>query len=231
MPHFARILTGLLVLLLCVDVAHAAGQTAASHYDRIHFQAGSSLAVSNDTMKAVMVVHGQDRDPARLADEINGIMQWALEQARKHPDVKVQSEGYRIVPVYHQQVQQGWRGSQGLALESAHFKDLAALIGELQTRLRVQSIDFTVSPRRRREVENKLISSALAAFDKRASVIRKDLGASGYRIVELRINTGGDATRPIPMMAARESAAPPALQAGTSRLSVTVDGAIELTRR
>jgi len=231
MTHHARILTGLLTLLVWAGVAEAAAQTPANHYDRVHFQASSSMAVSNDTMQALLVVQGQDRDPARLADRINGTMQWALEQARKHPHVKVQSEGYRIVPVYHQQVQQGWRASQGLSLESARFKDLAALIGELQSRLRVQSIHFSVSPQRRREVENRLISGALAAFAKRAGVIRKDLGASAYRIVELHINTGGNGRRPVPMMATRESVSSPALQAGTSRFVVTVDGVIELARR
>lgn len=229
MLHHARI-PAYVIMLLWMGAA-AAGQAGHTQYDRIHFQVRSSTEVTNDRMQALLVAHGEDRDPARLADKINRAMQWALERARERKDVQADSRGYRIVPVYQKQVQQGWRGSQGLQLQSGDFQELAALVGELQTRLQVQSIDFAVSPDRRHEVENRLIGQVLGAFGRRADIISKQLGASGYRIVELDINTGNRPPRPVPMMATRESAASPALAAGTSTLAVTADGVIELTGR
>ena len=61
--------------------------------------------------------------------------------------------------------------------------------------------------------------------------MRKQLAAKGYRIVDVSINTGGAQPMPIMMRAtAMEAAsvAPPALEAGTSTLSVSVSGVIEL---
>jgi predicted secreted protein len=54
----------------------------------------------------------------------------------------------------------------------------------------------------------------------------------GYRLVNVSINTGGG--QPVPLMrgmameAMEKSVAPPAIEAGTSILSVSVGGVIEL---
>ena len=44
---------------------------------------------------------------------------------------------------------QRWRGTQELILEGTDFAALGGLIGRLQERLQVASIDFSVSPARR----------------------------------------------------------------------------------
>ena len=65
---------------------------------------------------------------------------------------------------------------------------------------------------------------------RRAELVRKQLAAKAYRIVDISINTGGG--QPVPMMRglAMEAAsvAPPALEAGTSTLTVSVGGVVEL---
>ena len=76
-----------------------------------------------------------------------------------------------------------------------------------------------------------MIAQALDAFKQRAELVRRQLAAKGYRIVDVSINAGG--TQPIPIMmraAAMEAASvtPPALEAGTSTLTVSVGGIIEL---
>jgi predicted secreted protein len=102
----------------------------------------------------------------------------------------------------------------------------------LQERLQVGSIHFSVSPARRAEVEDKLIAQALDAFKQRAELVRKQLAAKGYRLVNVSINTGD--AQPVPPMrgmameAMDNAASPPALEAGTSVLSVNVGGMIEL---
>ena len=109
---------------------------------------------------------------------------------------------------------------------------MSELVGELQSRVQLRSIDFTVSPAQRRKVEDELIDEALAAFLARAGRVREQLGARGYQIVLISINTSGGAP-PAPMMRATmamDSAAvsPPALEAGTSELLVGASGTIQL---
>ena len=44
----------------------------------------------------------------------------------------------------------------------------------------MHSLRFSVSPDKRRQVEEELTEQALGAFQQRAEVIRKSLGAPGY---------------------------------------------------
>ena len=83
----------------------------------------------------------------------------------------------------------------------------------------------------REKIENELIAQALEAFKQRAELVRETLGAESYRIVNLDINSGGNVPAPVPMRAMSamsEATAPPSLEPGTSTVTVTVDGTLEL---
>jgi len=217
-------------LLFGLAANQAAAADEAPRYNRIHFQVERSRPVDNDRMQAVLSVTAEDDNAARLADQINRTMDWALKTAKARPKVEVRSGGYRTYPVYDKDKIRRWRATQELLLESADFAELGSLIGQLQERLPVASMSFLVSPARRAAVEDDLIAQALDAFRQRAELVRKQLAAKGYRIVDAAINTGGE--QPVPMMraAAMEAAsvAPPAVEAGISTLTVTVSGLIEL---
>ena len=62
--------------------------------------------------------------------------------------------------------------------------------------------------------------------------MRKNLGASGYEIVQLDIDTPGGPPPPRPMMRAavmsEAAVAPPAVEGGTTRVSVHINATIEL---
>jgi len=230
MPSFVRLL-----FILPVFTLAAAGQAlaadAAPRFNQIHFQVERSRMVDNDRMQAVLSVTAEDASAARLADQINRTMDWAVKTAKTRPGIEVRSGNYRTYPVYNKDKIQRWRAVQELILEGTDFATLSSLIGQLQERLQVASINFSVSPARRAAVEDELIAQALDAFKQRAELVRKRLAARGYRIVDAAINTGGAQPAPIMMRAAAmeaSSIAPPAVEAGTSTLSVNVTGVIEL---
>jgi predicted secreted protein len=182
-------------------------------------------------MQAVLSLTAEDDSAARLADQINRSMDTALKTAKARAKVEVRSGSYRTYPVYNKEKIQRWRATQELLLDSSDFAELGGLIGQLQERLQVTSMNFSVSPARRAAVEDELIAQALDAFKQRAELVRKQLAAKAYRIVDVSINAGG--AQPVPMMmraTAMEAAsvAPPALEAGTSILTVSVSGVIEL---
>lgn len=202
--------------------------------NRVDFQVERSREVANDWATAVVGVTDEDRDPAALADRINRAAAWGLETAGGRKGIRVESGGYSTRPINDPKKGQIrlWRASQDLVLETGDAAALSDLLGELQARLELRSIEFSVSPTRRREVEEDLISEALAAFQARAESVRSHLGASGYKLVHLSIQTPG---RPSPirpmrsqMMAAEDAVAAPALASGTSTLSVHVNGTVEL---
>ena len=115
---------------------------------------------------------------------------------------------------------------------STDMEGLSQLTGQLQERLQVKSMNFTVSDVQRTAVENRLINAALEAFKERARIVGDNLQATGFRIVELNVNTG---RQPPPVVyqarmaaSAMESDAAVSVAGGETDITVTVNGTIEL---
>ena len=203
--------------------------------DQVTFQVEVGRDVENDRVIAILNASAEDRKPAALADTINTTMAWALEQARSSKDVKSSSGSYQTYPVYDDKKIVRWRGRQQLQLESRNVDQLSELVGVLQNRLQIQSLQFSVSPDRRSRVEDELIQEALAAYQARADIVSKSLGAKGYTLLEVTLHTR-DQRPPVPVVRAeaatlqRARVAPPAMEQGTSRINVQVSGKIRLRR-
>jgi predicted secreted protein len=225
---------GAIVLIALFGVAGTAarGADAPDPMNRVSFQVESLRDVANDWIQAVVGITDEDVDSARLADRINAAMTRAMAVAKEAPAVRVKSGGYATHPIHQDGKLRRWRASQDLVLESADIDAVTVLVGKLQSELQLRSIGFSISPDRRRATEDELIAEALAAFKARAGIVRENLGASHYEIVALSINTqGGPPVRPVFAEAramSKSKVAPPALEGGTSRLSVHVSGTIEL---
>lgn len=221
-------------LLLLVAVCASATTRADTeiHYNQVHLQAQQSESVSNDTMHVTLNTYGEVRDPAKLAAQINSDMEWALQTAQTYEDVSASTGSYQTWPVHRDKVLKGWRGQQSLELEGKDTKRIGQLVGRLQEKLQVKTIRFSVSDQKRHEVENRLIGRALDAFKRRAGIIGDNLQATGYRIVDININTSTQ--RPPmpyqPRVAAASMAndTAVAVEAGESEVRVTVSGTIEL---
>ena len=202
--------------------------------DQVSFQVDVERDVENDRAAATLSATAEDRDPARLAQQINAGMGWALDQLKGQTVIKSRSGTYQTYPVYDERKIVRWRGSQELQLESGDIERLAQLIGQLQERLQVRAMQFLVSPGKRRDVESALTEEALATFQQRADIIRKSLGASSYRLMDVSIHTGGSRP-PMPMRAeamsvSRAAVSSPAIEQGTSSVTVQVSGRIHLLR-
>ena len=204
--------------------------------DQVSFQVEVGRDVENDLVTAILNVTAEALKPAKLADTINSTMTWALEQVRANQKVKSRSGAYQTYPVYEDKRIVRWRGRQELQLESQDADQLSELVGTLQSRLQIHSLQFSVSPDKRRQIEDTLIEQALAAYQRRADIIRKSVGAQGYTLLEVDIHTAGQ-DRPMPplraeavSMLSRSSVSQPAMEQGTSRVNVQVSGKIRLLR-
>jgi predicted secreted protein len=219
----------LAALVTGINVAFADDEL---RYNQVRLQSQQTEAVSNDTMHVSMNTYAEMQDPAKLAAKINNDMEWALQQAKQVQGVKINTGSYQTWPITRKEVTTGWRGQQDLVLESADTETLSRLVGQLQDRLQIKSMNFTVSDEKRAGVENRLIDAALDAFKQRAEIIGDNLKASDFRIVEINVNTSTQ--RPPMLRQARmasmsmEASDAVAVEGGESDVSVTVNGTIEL---
>ena len=224
------------ILALACWLAAPAGAEGDRPERRVGFSVERSREVANDQVTAVLSVTHEDPSAAEVAARINRDMAWALGLAKAKSGVRAESGGYSTQP--WNDPKRGslrhWRGVQQLVLESGDVGAVTALVGELQAKLQLESLGFSVSPERRREVEAELVAEVIAAFRARAALVQQSFGAAGHRLVEVQISTGGGMPVPVArmrMMAAEADAmAGPAVEGGTSRIDVAAHGSIELER-
>jgi predicted secreted protein len=165
---------------------------------------------------------------------VNQVMAWALAKAKEAPAIKVQTLDYQTSPVYQKNAVTGWRVSQSLRLEGRDKAALSDLIGALQERLNLKHVGYQVSRELHREVEDRLIGEAIAAFQARAKRVAADLQRRNYRLVQMDVNSGAGPgpilrQRAMPMAMAEVAVAPPAIEAGTQTITIGVSGEIELS--
>ena len=216
-------------LLLLNGLANAENEP----YNRADFQVEAAREVANDLLIAVMNADLQDKQPARIAQQLNAALNNALKQAAAFGTVKASSGNQNTYPVYGKNNQiDAWRGHAEVRLESRNFKDAGELIMQLQSTMQLGNVQFTIAPDTRTKIENALIADAIKAFQMRADAIRAALGATSYKAVRLSINDGGlPPYRPnIAMRATLASSAIPAPEfaAGDSRITMQINGTIEL---
>lgn len=220
------------LLLACLVQSNVLADEEERRYNLIRLQAERAEQVPNDTMHVSLNTYGEDRDAAQLAARINADMAWALKQAGMYKMVKARTGSYRTWPVERDKIlTKGWRGQQNLELESTDIEALSKLAGIMQEKLKINSMRFTVSDKQREAAENRLIEQALDAFKERARIIRVNLEASGYRLVD--VNVGTAAQHPPIRYQARMATADMAesavaVEGGESNIRVTVSGTIEL---
>lgn len=221
----------LLFGLLSLPVwAHAESEP----YNRVDFQVEAGREVANDLLVAGMSIEVQDKQPSRVAQQINTAINDALKKAAAFSGVKVSSGGQNTYPVYGKNNQvDAWRGHADIRIESRDFKAAGELIMQLQSTLQLTGLDFTLAPDTRAQSEDDLITEAIKAFQARAEAIRTAMGARSYKNVHFSINSNrppvfSKAMMRAAPMAADASIPEPEFAGGDTRMTVMVGGTIEL---
>ena len=234
--------TVLLALVACLALPPAFSGALAHEpleppQDVFSFAVSSEAEIDNDLMRATLTVQGEADEPAALAEQINTTMGWALDALGAHERIRRETRDYSTWPRYDAGERRrliGWRASQTLELESEDFAAMGEAIATLQERLQVQSTLLAVRPETRRRASDALIEEALAAFRARAELVRASFGASGYRVLEVDVQSeegGGGGmmrSRVMAMESADTSVSEPGIAAGSSRVTVRVHGRIRL---
>ncbi len=211
--------------------------TVAAHEDsplfnQVHLQASAQMDVPNDELIVIMTVEMEANNAAELADNINETMDWAITRVKKHSAIQARTLSYNTYPVYDKKTLIGWRGNQQLELKSSDITKLTEMTGQLQQRLQIKGMRFSPTKQTRKKHEDVLIEEAMQAFKRRVEIVKKHMSEKNVRIVSLNINTGGDYPRPVraeTRMMAMDSMAvsAPAVEAGSSSITVTVSGSVQ----
>ncbi len=218
-------------VLLMVFFNSAYAHDTETLFNQVHLQAQAEKDIPNDQLTVIMAVEKEGKDAAIIADEINQAMQWALKRANKN-QIETKTLSYNTYPVYDKRVVIGWRATQQLELKSTEIAMLSKLVGDLQQRLQVKSMRFNPTKALREQYANELIVEAMQSFKNRVNIIKQQMDNQNYRIVNLHINTGGGHPQPVyaeTRMMAMDSMAKssPAVEAGSSKLIVTVSGSVQ----
>jgi len=204
-------------------------------YNRVNFQVEVSREVANDLLVANLSAEIQDKKPALVAQRLNTTLNDALKKASAFSTVKATSGNQNTRPVYNKDNKvDAWRGHAEIHLESRDFKAAGELIMQLQQSMQLVNIQFNIAPDTRTQVENEMITEAIKAFQTRASAISSAMDSSSYKNVNLSINNTGGRPTPYPrtmirnVMALEANIPAPKFAAGDSRMTVQVNGTIEL---
>lgn len=207
------------------------------NYNQVSLRAEASQEVPRDLMIVTLYTEAQNSDSAKLAAEITTTMNNALNQAKQVKEVTLRQGARNSFPIYDNKTQKitGWRERAELRLESTDFAALSKLTGELMQTLKMGNMQFTVANATRKTSEDALLKDAVNAFKARAQLATDALGGKGYKIVSLNLNSNG---YPQPYMRgammmkaaapAMDSAPTPEIEAGTSEVSMSADGVIEV---
>lgn len=224
-----RILTITTLLLLAPLVQ--AGDDHETLFNKVSLQAEAQREVPNDEMSVMLVAEHQGSEPSVLAERVNEDMDWALKRTKQADAIKAETRGYSTQPIYDDGVVRGWRVRQQLQLKSEDFAGLTELLGELQERLQIAQMGFSPTPETQQKHQDELITEAMERFKERVAIIRKSMDDRDYRIIDLNVNTNGFGHRPYAAMAdmsmAKAERSAPAVEGGTSQVTVTVSGSVQ----
>ena len=224
-----------LVLTSLLSTTAFAQQTEQLNYNLVNVQAEATRQISNDEMHAVLYIERSKKQPAELSALITQLMNQAIAASKKYPQVKVETGAQSTYPVYDNDSQKlkEWRGRAEIRLESTDFKAVSQLISELQQNFQTQSIEFTVSDTKRKNVENELMVEASKNFQQRAQMLTSAWNKSGYQLVNLNLNTNNYYPQPVMMranmakFAGAEAADAQNVAAGESKITVNANGSIQ----
>tara|TARA_R110000868_G_scaffold51224_11_gene162747 strand:- start:1155 stop:1868 length:714 start_codon:yes stop_codon:yes gene_type:complete len=224
------------LLLSATSLLSVTAMAEDARYNQVALRAEVNQEIAHDLMHVTLYSEAQDSDPAVLAAQISKTLNASIAQARKVKGVSVSSGSRNSYPVYDDKGQKitAWRERAELRLESADFSVLSKLTGDMLQTLKMGGMNFSIADDTRKTREDALLKDAVAAFKARAQLATEALGGSGYKLVSLNLNTGGF-QRPMPMRmesmkgaAMMDASVTPEIEAGTSQVSISADGMIEV---
>lgn len=221
-------------ILFCLALANAPIVYAAPTIVNLTGQAQREVA--NDEATVVLYAEENGNDAAKLADTLNRTMRKAIQEAKAVSGIEVSGGGVRTWPLYGKNSRiDSWSARGDIQLVSRDTAALAELTGKLQSYLKLEQVNFSVSRAQRKQIENALIPDAIDALRTRARSVGQSLGKPSQNIVELTVGSNNNMPvfrQAVMMKGAAGSMASdvsaPTWEAGKQLITIEVNGKVEL---
>ncbi len=214
------------------------GNASTMHYDLLNLSATVSKKVENNQIDATLSKVVQHKNTTDIANQLNQTINQALVIAKKYPQVKV-TTGYQTTYPRYDKNQKiiGWTGKASLNLNSTDTVATSKLIAELQDSMKIDDLNFSLSDEARKQIEEQLLVDVSKSFQSQAKNLLPVWQAKNYRLVNVSFRRQSDnyampmyAARSIEVAAEASSVTEQNFQVGTSTISVTADGTIQLVK-
>lgn len=199
--------------------------------------AETSTEVPQDVVDITLFYEQEAPDAASLTSTLNQHADAALRMAKGVDHVSARSGAFTVYPTTDRDGKiAAWRGRTEVVLESRDFSAATKLAGKMTDAMQVSSVSFSLSPEVQRATEEKLSTQAIASFRNQAQNAAQAFGYNSFTIREVNVGRNGSGPRPVMMLAARamnataKMAAPMAVEAGTSTVTVSVSGSVQMNR-
>nr|WP_061158516.1 SIMPL domain-containing protein [Caballeronia temeraria] len=203
----------------------------------LSLSAQASAQVPQDVVNITLFYEQEAADPSSLTSTLNQRAEAALREAKGVDGVTAKSGSFTVYPSTDRDGKiSAWRGRTEVVLESHDFAAASKLAGKMSSSMQVGSVAFSLSPEAQRAAEQKLVSQAIDSFRKQAQTAAQGFGYSNFTIREVNVGHSGMQPRPVMMMQSRamsadaKMAAPIAMEAGTSTVTVDVSGSVQMGR-
>lgn len=202
----------------------------------VSLSASGHLEVPQDWLTVVLNTTREGSDAATVQNQLKVAVDAALAIAQpqaKPQQLEVRTGNLRLYPRYASNGRiSGWQGQAEVIVEGRDIANVSAVAGRVQT-LTVSNMGFSLSREARQALESQVQAQAIERFRARASEIAKGFGFSGYTLRDISVSSADMPERPMPRMMAMEAKAGASdaaipVAAGTSTVSITVSGAIQM---
>ncbi|HRA79721.1 MAG TPA: SIMPL domain-containing protein, partial [Burkholderiaceae bacterium] len=207
----------------------------AARTPQLSLSASAYRDVVQDRVTVTLYAERESPQPAAGQAQVSELLGPVLERLKARSELQVQSSGYRTDPVWQQSRIVGWRTRGAIQVSARPSDEFNRLIGELATKLNLESVGYWLSRDAQLATERELIAEAVSAFRAKADAATKALDFRSFAVRQVAVDGGGPAHPvPVPKMAmsragAAEAAPVPLPGAeGRTTVTVTVTGTVAL---
>jgi len=196
--------------------------------------------ITHDEVVMDILVETRGQNTKKMRNQVNRISLQISQRMEREQSVTLATTNRRTDPVYEKglypQQRVAWVVSQSIRITSTDLDALPTWLDAIEKiGAKLQGLRFKISNTLRQDTENSLRMQAIKNFRRKAATVAQALSAKSFKILHLQT----DETRPlytvqrthaIPMLSDATNT-PPSMHAGKSRITISVNGEIEIAKK
>lgn len=206
----------------------------------VQLSAAATQEIAQDTLAVTLGVTREGSQAAEVQTQLKQVLDAALNEARRAArpgQIDVRTGAFSLYPRHDTKGRiNGWQGNAQLLLEGQDMAGIGQLAGKLSASMNVQQVAYGLSRVARESAESALMGQAIGRWQAKAHDVAKALGAPGYTVGELSIQSGepgfDQGVSPMLMRSLKSEStadAPLPVAPGKGVVSVSVSGSMVLT--